>query len=1076
MANGSSSLEFLRDLPALPANQKPKPDDILWLDVLNPDGSYTSYKISPTRIGGVGAGLDSEGLSQENIIRPEARFFYELQAGSTIDTARIIAARDISKNPQKSIAGYSIETADFNAGGEIFNNNKNEIQTLFEEVLPSDESESLIVSQYNTQELIALSAGQKAADVNYPLDGNNNPALDLLNGDTALISFNFGENVRPNFPRSPIITAFNQTKLQVKRPGSDSFETIADVNIGYKQTAFHLFHASHSGKFEFRLKYLYQSNDSGAENYVVPSYYNAAHDIYFEFLKVEHFDFYGYGFGDLDLTGNVGFSPTTFPEVGSSGALPQRINGLAVGDAVLMTIGALANSVQNVGLDSTAGNSDFRFQYRKAGDSSWKTVKYKSDFSASGNSGNYQGTSYNGNFIDSNLFIVPSAAEGGGPGDYEFSFNFSATKHSFTQKISELFAYFVKIESSRTPQIVSGKVDTDTADQISNGNFELAPGQKGASPEYISYDLKVGEKISFVSSIGMANGRDSGNNDILLQKGLSMSVDNGSWTSLDGTGSQTIIGSKRANFNSSAKQFVFYTKHTFTAQRAGNYRFRHSVKPNTSDDGQRSYFFCFSRLIAYKNNDPATYKVGLRLNKDTANSLHRETGLTIIFPDKEVPLNKKTDEGSYTEFLSEAKLGQEFIPGESQSFEIKKPDGSLFPFVDSLTQKQPVFTTWQNMIDILNSQALQHDSIARELASRAYMKAVESSELPEQRVLRDVPASADTFGKLIINGGDDFPPDAEFTERIRYHVENPVVVFESAENANYIGAYYGKPREGGFPLVQNLNVGEWAYSITERKAYRVESTDPAMTNDLGWAVASWRLVGLNGTFRGSLPSEDLAIHSVRAVGDFYWDESVDMLRKVKSYKAGQTPAYRYEGVKIATSKDVSVLKKEIDKLAAGTSNHFNLEIYAFIDGRNVLNNTDELEGKHIISINIRNVENIPVASGKYQMKIQGFVTVDLTPNLLKNGLNNLSFTLTEEQATTISNNLGTDKTIQFEILRGGNRLAFVPVRVDVNFPSPSRFVNVTNEAAWRALGANRNANTWYFAAGFLARGTVKVSG
>ena len=673
------ALEFLRDLPLL--TDSPKSGDIIWIDVERPDGTFESKKIDATRLGGGGA-LDSTSYANESVVTDTDRFFMELQPGAFVDTARLVASQSLSKDQNISYTGYSIATTLLNAGGEIFENQKNEIQSIFEELVPGVSTDDFV--QENTTKTYTFNSETTLTDYIYPESGSL--LIPLQNTDKVLIKANLYHYLFST-----------TTYLEVKKPGQVTWETI-DFYSSYHngQEINKIFQASSNGDHEFRLR-VSESLSAGS--------------VEFYDFSIQKIDFTGYGFNPPNLISGNFTVNSTWPSSPGNGSLPLRINNLEAGDFVFAKFG-FTKSLSARFLRTISSGNDTTYYYRKVGQTAWNNFpRHKaSAFLDAAGSGFTLSSAYASrqfSYSDIHVLEVPASGANGGDGDYEFTI-----QANLSQGAIDFFAYFQVIPQSQNVQVIEWGTPNTSGIALTQNIYNTIPPQQGVAPEYLDFDLQAGDQVvlHYSSSIGRLNNS--------YTNALSMSFDNGPFTGLDGSGTETIIKETLIasnDLNSSATLGSFFD-YIFTAESAGNYRF--AVSNQTSDSD--AVYTGIIRFIGWKKQVASSnYRLYLRMNHDSPNVLHRESSLTAIFDGLEVPCETKTVTTDYTEFKSELKTVKDFNAGLSTSFQIKKPDGNLFAFSDALSTRQLVWVNWSQLKQQLQRESITVDNFARQLAQSA---------------------------------------------------------------------------------------------------------------------------------------------------------------------------------------------------------------------------------------------------------------------------------------------------------------------------------------------------------------------
>ena len=143
-------------------------------------------------------------------------------------------------------------------------------------------------------------------------------------------------------------------------------------------------------------------------------------------------------------------------------------------------------------------------------------------------------------------------------------------------------------------------------------------------------------------------------------------------------------------------------------------------------------------------------------------------------------------------------------------------------------------------------------------------------------VLNDVPASADTVGKLVITDNRDL----FMTEEIEHPAtanQFTSTAYTTADNARFIGVSESSP-----PYADH-NIGDWFVSpitlrpriLVQRGSYR------------DWDTTTWEAVGIT-TFRGGAVDQAAIQARIQANGDFWVDTDDYILYQVSNFVAGNT--------------------------------------------------------------------------------------------------------------------------------------------------------------------------------------------
>ena len=173
---------------------------------------------------------------------------------------------------------------------------------------------------------------------------------------------------------------------------------------------------------------------------------------------------------------------------------------------------------------------------------------------------------------------------------------------------------------------------------------------------------------------------------------------------------------------------------------------------------------------------------------------------------------------------------------------------------------------------------------------------------PEQRVLIDVPPSADTVGKLIYRSGDQSFYE---TRAVGGSIVPASATFRDYTDAAFDGNFATR---AALPTPISSNLGTWAWVYGELQAYRVfRGTAP---NTYVWTpVDINRIIG-GVDYVGHFDSDAEATPHVTAVGDFYNNDTTNTLRAAVTYTPQSGEPTRYEAERLL---DVADIQGEIDR-------------------------------------------------------------------------------------------------------------------------------------------------------------------
>ena len=664
-----TELRRLSSLP--PLEEKLTAEDLVFVDQFQSDGTFISKKLPADSLSG--GAVSSDGLFQQDSISDKDRFVFELQGGEPVTTARVEVEniKNIAGNNLKIGANVDSSFSDLSLLGNILANEKREIKSVWEERF----GDTALSSRFN-EILQSISpfpnASNQQFDIKYLLP--ESPNYNLKTGDHVLVNANFNRGKGYYDHQARHYFTFN-IHLVYRLIGSDAWIKYNSFNITYPENTSCLnwvFKTSQNGNYEFNIQIQAQSASSLYLQRF--NFSNIKADVLFEKIPSEStFDVYGVdgqSISNLRIVEGENWPSTV------NNTAPLRLNGLKVGEKVLLKFALiLIESFNN------NSNSGLHFQYRKVGDDTWIDLDDVNSLLLG-----YQRFLYSTAFVD--LFTISEN------GDYEFSFK----KKNWIS--GTLYNPILTAESVDSGQIQSKEITINLRTTLNalNDIFE----------EDLEFDLDQGESILLTGSIPIKL-----NNLNNIYPGLSVSFNNGAFTGLTDNSipftSLTNSGNFYSNNSEQGEKNTYpnlFFERVFTANEKGTYRFKAGFVINREINLLTNGV---AKFIGVKlTNLVHTYNTHLRVSNESDKLLHNEENLSLVFSNREIELDQKTVEANYTEFSSSSeKSGANFFIGEVNSFGIRKgSDNSLFSFRDSLEQSQSVYTTFSNLINVINSRVV----------------------------------------------------------------------------------------------------------------------------------------------------------------------------------------------------------------------------------------------------------------------------------------------------------------------------------------------------------------------------------
>lgn len=647
---GAGQLEGLNKLP--PLEIAPKPGDLFWIDVLQSDGTFRSMKFNAADISGIA--LNSALYRQQDHITDRDRIFFELQSGEPVTTVQVDSdyLSHLTTDPLRIGANLDGTVSDIIKSGGLGNNQKGEIKAVYDEFAELGSAFTDTLQSIKTED-----AGQQNKGTNFYVF-DQPKEMTFRSGDVALINCLFFGN------------AVGNLNLVYRRKGDSQWlvynaSSFPAVNGALNNSRLWVFSPVDPFTYEFNIL----RASSGAD-FPVAGYYQ------FQFEKIvsnEVAAYYGASLVTIPQ-GNQRIGANTrvaFPASGGNGVL--SLPGLKAGDKVLLRI-SLAVNVLNY--QSGATNQYVQPYFRKD-NGRWTIIGNTLNFQIHGpNAGTSQ---------DSVQLVCLYEVPGNESGNYHFSFQIDNS-----HQISNL--------------VMSAQlVDRNTKFRSfyrSSGDIPFNTNQPSSlyGSNYNTLELEQGDVVQLIGQTSLYN---SGSRrrwlGAQLTNYLSFSLNSQPFVGVGGSGERTQAGAYR-QFGGPA----FY-EYFFVATHAGTYRFRHEFTSTVSQADGLEANQSTSYFIARKvDTQIHRFRTVLRVNDDSAHSLHTEPRLTAVFSEREVPLNTKTQGAGYVEFKGEPKDGQDFHIGQLNSFSVRKAsDNQLFPFVDALNSTQIVYTPFHNLRDIL---------------------------------------------------------------------------------------------------------------------------------------------------------------------------------------------------------------------------------------------------------------------------------------------------------------------------------------------------------------------------------------